>query len=816
MNPLIVVLALLAEKPEGAAAEIAPREVLVVRSSGDGSRNAIAVDLIASAVAEGRWSPPKAGDPVAQLDGSTRPWTVLKAEADGGFRVRGGYAFASISSGRERVMVLEASGHGMVYVDGDPRAGDPYGYGYVRLPVLLKAGETSLLFAGGRGSLRFRLVEPRAKAMLEVADATLPDLVEGQGGDGLGAVVVANASNIPLEGAVIDAESAGGPFVTTPVPIVPPLGVRKVPVGFRVDAGKLGPAEVKLGLKLCEGGAAVDTATIAPAVVAPGKTHKRTFRSGIDGSVQYYGLVPAGGVGPGLPEGRKPGLILSLHGAAVEGIGQARVYKPKPWAHVVAPTNRRPYGFDWEDWGRLDAIEVLELTQNELDTDRRRTYLTGHSMGGHGTWHLGVTFPDRFAAIAPSAGWVSFTSYAGGGRGANPPANPVADLVRRATSPSNTLALVRNTAQAGVYVLHGDADDNVPVAQARTMRQALGQFHPDFAYYERPGAGHWWGDECVDWPPLIDFLARHEIPAPKDVRRIDFQTAHPGVSNRSHWASIESRVKAFELSALHLDCDPDNRSIVGSTENVARLAFDLGHLKPGGPVAVTLDGQKVEGMPEAGGDSKVWLARVGDDWKRVDMPSPDRKNPARSGPFKDAFRNRMILVYGTKGAPEENAWALARSRYDAETFWYRGNGAIDVVPDSGFDPKAEPDRNVILYGNADTNAAWSPLLGEGPVRVARGRATVGPRSVEGDGFACLFVRPRPGSDRASVAAVSGTGMVGLRLTQRLPYFVSGVAYPDLLLVGPEALTQGAVGFRAAGYFGDDWGVESGEFAWRDQ
>ncbi len=816
MSPLIAVLTTLALGPEGAGPEIAPREVLVVRSTGEAGRNAIAVDPVASALVEGRWSAPKAGDPVAQADGSALPWAAVPAEADGSFRVQGGYAFASIPSDRERVMVLEASGHGMVYVDGEPRVGDPYGYGFVRLPVALKAGETPLLFAGGRGSLRFRLVEPRAKAMLDVADATLPDLVEGQGGSSLGAVVVLNASNAPLEGAVIDAESPGGPVVTTPVPSVPPLGVRKVPVVFRVEAGTPGPVEVKLALKLCDGGASVDSATIQPSVVAPGKTHKRTFRSGIDGSVQYYGLVPAGGE-PALTGGRKPGLILSLHGASVEGIGQARVYKPKAWAHVVAPTNRRPYGFDWEDWGRLDAIEVLELTQGELDTDRRRTYLTGHSMGGHGTWHLGVTFPDRFAAIAPSAGWVSFASYAGGARAsAVAPSDPVAALVRRATLPSDTLALVRNTSKGGIYVLHGDADDNVPVGQARTMRQSLGQFHPDFTYYERPGAGHWWGDECVDWPPLVDFLAKHELPEPRDVRRVDFQTAQPGVSNRSHWASIESQVKAFELSAVHLDCDPDRRSIAGSTENVARLALDLGHLKPGGPVAVTLDGKAVEGMPEAGAGAKAWLARSGDGWRRVEPPSPGLKNPGRSGPFKDAFRNRMILVHGTKGTPEENAWALAKARYDAETFWYRGNGSVDVAPDSGFDPASEPDRNVILYGNADTNAAWSPLLGDGPVRVARGRATLGARSVEGDGFACLFVRPRPGSDRACVAAVSGTGINGLRLAGRLPYFVSGIAYPDAVLVGPEALARGAGGFRAAGYFGDDWGVESGEFAWRDQ
>ena len=47
--------------------------------------------------------------------------------------------------------------------------------------------------------------------------------------------------------------------------------------------------------------------------------------------------------------------------AAVEAINQASSYEPKTWANIVCPTNRRPYGYDWEDWGRLDALEVLAI-----------------------------------------------------------------------------------------------------------------------------------------------------------------------------------------------------------------------------------------------------------------------------------------------------------------------------------------------------------------------------------------------------------------------------------------------------------------------
>jgi len=63
--------------------------------------------------------------------------------------------------------------------------------------------------------------------------------------------------------------------------------------------------------------------------------------------------------------------------------------------------------------------------------------------------------------------------------------------------------------------------------------------------------------------------------------------------------------------------------------------------------------------------------------------------------------------------------------------------------------------------------------------------------------------------------ISGTGVSGLRLTDRVPYFIAGIAYPDCCVFGVDSLTKGRAGVRAAGYFGNDWSVENGEFAWRE-
>jgi pimeloyl-ACP methyl ester carboxylesterase len=531
--------------------------------------------------------------------------------------------------------------------------------------------------------------------------------------------------------------------------------------------------------------------------------------------VQYYAVTPRRAEPAGLEWATPPALFLTLHGASVEGMGQAAVYRHKDWGYVVAPTNRRPFGFDWEDWGRLDALEVLALARERYDVAADRVYLTGHSMGGHGTWHLGVTYPDRWVAIGPSAGWRSFWSYTGAARYED--ATPVEVILKRSTNPSDTIALSRNLLHGGVYILHGADDDNVPADQARFMHEHLSGFHPDVVYHEQPGAGHWWGNQCCDWDPMFEFFAARERPAVRE--RIEFHTASPGVSAGSDWIAVEQQRAIMDFSAVIADLDRSARRVTATTTNVARLAVDLAPLADDGtsPVTVVIDGQEVRDVPWPEKGTRVAFTAGEGGWSAAATPlAAAEKGPHRYGQFKDAFRHRVLFVHGTTGTPAENAWAFAKARFDAETFWYRGNASIEIVPDTAFDPDKQRDRSVILYGNADTNGAWAALLGASPVQVRRGAIALGDRTWRGDDLGALLIRPRPGSDVASVGAVTGSGPAGMRLTDRLPYFVSGVAYPDVVVLGPEALEAGTAGVRAVGNFGTDWSVGSGEFAFADE
>jgi predicted esterase len=800
------------------AETITAEKCLVIGRVGRSGRSPVHTDAIEAEIIAGKWRRPVEGEQVSLADGAARVWRPLQADTNGWFAdesLQGGYAFVPVTVADDRVMLLEAAGDDLAYVNGEPHAGDPYQYGYAHLPVSLRAGTNDLLFRCSRRRLKVTLATPLAPIAFQVGDRTLPDLITGEKTDCWGAVVLVNATPEARSDLLIRATIANEHPTETPVPNLPPLTMRKVGFRLRGKPPELGD-KAALQLTLLAGKRkALHSGALDLRVRDHDQTQKRTFVSDIDGSVQYWALNPAQ---PSHANHPPPALFLSVHGASVEAIGQADAYSPKSWGHIVAPTNRRPYGFDWEGWGRLDALEVLNRAETELHPDPSRIYLTGHSMGGHGTWHLGALYPDQFAAIGPSAGWISFFSYAEVSHFTN--ATPVEALLERARAASDTLELETNYLQEGVYILHGAADDNVPVTQARTMVEHLSRFHHDFQYHEQPGAGHWWdvsdepGADCVDWAPMFDFFARHVIPAEDSIRQVNFTTVNPGISAHCHWLEIEQQSRSLKPSVANVRCDPGKRRLVGTTENIARLSFHLGHLKPALPLDIELDGQKLRQIswPKHG---RLSLQNEDGQWRVAAELPPAMKGPHRYGPFKDAFRHHMIFVYGTAGTPGENAWAFNKARLDAESFWYRGNGSVDLVPDAAFSGNAEPNRGVILYGNADSNRAWPALLADSPVQVRRTEIRIGSRVLIGDDQACLFLRPRAGSTVACVGVVSGTGVVGMKLTDRLPYFLGGVDYPDFVVIGSEMLTQGSKGVRAAGFFGLDWSVDKGEFAWRD-
>ncbi|MCB0569792.1 MAG: prolyl oligopeptidase family serine peptidase [Phaeodactylibacter sp.] len=781
------------------------------------------ISPIEGSLISGRWESPVEGKQVAVL-GETATWEAIRADTAGWFQhpsLRGGYVYANIPSDKEKVVLLESLGNKWAYVNGEARIGNRYQgkdsfedwepkFDFLLLPVKLKKGNNDFLFQCNRGRLKVRLHPLAKEVSFNAKDLTLPDCRAGENEVMWGSIVVINAREKPLEGLQIESALEGEPALLSDAGALPPMSVRKIPFRIRANGWGKAPGAATLRLRLLDaGGRTFDEAALALQIREPHGLHRRTYRSSVDGSIQYYAVLPA--TAPGAQA-----LVLSVHGANVEAWNQGDSYAQKSWASIVAPTNRRPYGYNWEDWGRIDAIDVLELAQQQLEVDPGRVYLTGHSMGGHGTWILGSTYPDRFAAIAPSAGYLRVETYYG--RYYNDKGLRSQPMLVRAKNATLTDSLLTNLRNLGVYVLHGGADDVVRPEQAYRALEILSGFHKDYQYHEEPGVGHWWdhsdepGADCVDWPPLFDFFARKARPGMERILNIDFKTADPSVSGTYYWGGIYEQEHYLDLSRIQLQWAPAANRVSGSTGNVKALTLDPAIFNKTKPAILKIDGDSLQlDWAKYAVDGLIYLAKADGHWRLSPRPSLRNKGPHRYGGFKSVINNDVIFVYATDGTVEENAWALQKARFDAECFWYQGNGSIEVIADAAFDTASYKGRNVVLYGNATTNRAWAALLGDSPIQLSRDKITFGRESLTGRNLAALFVRPRADSDNAVVGVVGGTGLQGKRLTNTLPYLYQNFALPDVLIFDDSTADNPAPKALELGYFGSDWSIEQGEW-----
>lgn len=799
-------------------------EGLLVPAGSRYGREAIYTDLLAFKLYNGTLQTPSLNavfDVTAK--GDTLRWRPAKADTAHRFRTvdwgniprvnnpgnpgrvdRGGsYLYLTYNSPKEQAALLNIKGNSSLFFNGVPHAGDPYYSGWLYIPVQLKKGLNELYVRGS--NVTADLIFPDKTVLLKTDDPTLPHIVIGQDNSKLkGALVVVNTSSKVLNNYQLKAV-VGSKQQVVVIPSVPAMSTRKVSFDFDgSDVTSKGMNECRV--TLLDNSRTVDEANIKVESVNPGEQYSVTFTSNIDGSLQYYAVTPQ--TKDSVKEHNA--LFLSVHGAGVEAIGQARAYRSKSWGTLVAATNRRPRGFNWEDWGRLDALEVLQNATNTFNPDPQHIYLTGHSMGGHGTWFLGATYPDKWAAIGACSGYPTLKAY-GSADGVIPDSSndPIEQILLRASNQSDVPKLAFNYKPLGVYILHGDSDKVVPVMYARQMRKILGEFQSDFSYYEYPKGEHWFGDQSVDWKPMFDYFKWHTLPLDSTVEKVDFTTSNPGISAKYHWVKIVQQQHPLKYSRIVLDRSKVKKLVSGITENVRVLQIAMSDFKAGSSVDLNLDGQTLSYDVQANNDT-IYLLKQSDKWAFGTNPGMLQKGPHRYGTLKDAFNYRMVFVYSTKGTEAENTWSMNKAKYDAETWYYRGNGAIDIVADKDFSADKYAGRGVIIYGNATTNSAWGQLLNDCPIQVQRNKVTAGNNTWNGDDLSAYFVWPSKKSPVTSVAVIAGSGIKGMNAANANQYFAGASGFPDFMIYKLDMLRDGSRGIQLSGFYDNEWKLGNGD------
>jgi dienelactone hydrolase len=719
-----------------------------------------------------------------------------------------GFAYAEFASPRAQRALAAATDLGGFTLNGRGYLGDAYGSGWFGCPVELDSGTNRVLLrltGFGDDRVQFRLVPVPADVRTVSADATLPDLVADSALDAWLGLPVQNLTGELLKGVAVGIklrDSAVGSLTTD----LPPWGARKLPVRIRVPRQPWDSTHKTLPL-LVEtrlGDSVAFSETLKLDIRRAEEVRRVTFRSAIDSSVQYYAvLYPKDYV----PARRYP-VIFTLHGAGVEADGQARAYQPKDWAFVVAPTNRRKYGFDWQDWGRLDAMEVLDTVLTCLPIDPDRVLLVGGSMGGHGTWHVGLTHPDRFAVASPQAGWPTHPLYVPwflqrSAVFAQPAALAIRDRVLRS---DNTPALLGNALNLPYFILHGGDDDNVPPLHARNFKAWADELGLDVTLHEVPGRGHWYvyedlGVTCVDDTALMRFIRdKRRDRGPRHVR---FRTGDLGTSSSAYWLTID-RVGVTGQDAA-IEAWAGDSSVRVTTTNIDQFALELdGRVFFPGKVGVEIDGRPVGGRFALPG--RLTFHRRDDGWRAGPRwPNGPAKSPAVYGPVKQALMRPFVLVYGTRDTALAADLCRAATQ-EALRWWLIANGDAPVLADTAVNDTLLRARNVVLFGGPDQNAVARRIASDLPCRVRSGRLEFTGRDL-GDSAAAVFVRPSPFNPQRLVLVRMGTDPAATRLAATWGFVYSGAGAPDFIVFDRRWRRYGWAGVRAAGLFDSYWQVD---------
>ncbi|HYP04689.1 MAG TPA: prolyl oligopeptidase family serine peptidase [Bryobacteraceae bacterium] len=391
----------------------------------------------------------------------------------------------------------------------------------------------------------------------------------------------------------------------------------------------------------------------------------RGYISRVDGSVQPYGLI--------IPEGYDPTkptrLDVVLHGRAdtqneVNFLFAHDSDKPIPATqrHMVLEVyGRGNNAYRWA--GESDVFEALDSVRKRYNIDPNRIVLRGFSMGGAGTWHIGLHHPDRWAAIEAGAGFSETRIYA-----KLPPTTPEHQL--RALHIYDALDYAENAAMVPTVGYGGELDPQRAASQ-HIQRAIAGRTDVKSLFLIGPKTEHkWHPDSQKESDAFIDAAVDQGRRVPDRIHFVTYTTRY----NRCFWLTIDALDQHYERAQV------DGTRGDVTTRNVAALTLD----REGSPL---IDGQK----PGRGRS----FVKVDGKWRPGTLKGP-RKKHGLQGPIDDAFMDSFTTV----DPPEKVRTEWAK--------WMRGELPVSAEPVKG--------KHLVVFGDYRTNRILRKVNADLPIQ----------------------------------------------------------------------------------------------------
>lgn len=521
------------------------------------------------------------------------------------------------------------------------------------------------------------------------------------------------------------------------------------------------------------------------------------YRDDVDGSTQYCRAY--------LPQdyaaGKRSPLILSLHGfnpANPEYIDWWLVdERHNPIANTRSTILIEVHGRGNAQYlgiGDRDVMRCLAEAKKRFAVDDDRVYLTGDSMGGHGTWAIASRHPDLFAAAAPIfGGWDFRITNVSAPVDMPKPQSPLeAFSFERSSSFSNA----ENLLHVPLLVTHGDSDRVVHVENSRHAVRLLQRWGYDVQYHEMPG----WGHEDLNQRAVIaDWLLSHKrVAAPTTVR-----LRSAGLEGASaYWV----RVRAFEAPAevIRVMAEVIEPGVIRiDSSNVAALDLALPDSLRGkrDVLSVVWNGQSQEvavrnGIVQLGSAPATGLS------KRVGL----------EGPLPAVIATPFAVVTGTISSDAQMR-EIVQGHADLLARQWRNwqHQPLRMIKDTKLTAADEKAYSLILLGGPDANAVTRRLARKLPFNASAKAITVDGRDWQLTDAVLQAIYPSPVAADRYVYVVAATSPAGMYFWKpQLVNFTAGfpITMFDWVIQDgrrpPAGTFDPAAAYVAAGVFDGSW------------
>jgi predicted esterase len=503
-----------------------------------------------------------------------------------------------------------------------------------------------------------------------------------------------------------------------------------------------------------------------PWLHARGHAVVRAYRSSIDGSVQPYAVTLPADYGKDptkkwrvdvVLHGRDPSLteIAFLH----QHNGDVSAPKDQNFVRLDV-FGRGNNAYRWA--GEADVLEALEaftgveqlfLKRGDL-LDPSRLVLRGFSMGGAGTWELGLHQPGRWCVLGPGAGFTATHGYVKDLPAQLPPWQEKCLHIYDAVDYAENLFDVPAVAYAGTQDPQRQAALNI---EARLKGV---HFPYQLKMLSAPGLAHRFPPE---WQAKAEeayapFVTRGRPEYPPRVRFVTWTLRYPSCD----WVEILALDRHYDKALV--DAERTEAGFKVKTANVRALHLAL---PPGSPLDLELaiDGQKLKarGWQQAS-SYHLYLKRGAKGWTSV-LPQrlltaaarQPRKRTGQQGPIDDAFMGPFLCVRGTE--PAWNAAVQKQAEANLERFqteWSRyWHGELPIKDDVDVTNEDIASRHLILFGDPGSNSLIAQVIDGLPLRWTREEIVMAGKTFKAADHFPVLIYPSPLNPARYVVLNSG-------------------------------------------------------------